>query len=212
MLSFQTVLPDTLELMRVLMNQPLLQRMRLVGGTSLALQYGHRQSVDLDFFGTTTEDVEELTDMMRSCATEVVRGNCTKRIKSFLLNGVKVDIVNYDYDWIDEPVVEDGLRLASPKDIAAMKVNAVMGRGSKKDFVDMYFLLQHYSLNEMMHFYLQKYTEGSEYRALLSMTYFEDAEPQPMPVMLQTVDWETIKAEIRHQVEVYNNNNLEIWK
>ncbi|MBR0122498.1 MAG: nucleotidyl transferase AbiEii/AbiGii toxin family protein [Bacteroidales bacterium] len=208
MLSLQTVLPDTLELLKVLTRQPLLADMRLVGGTSLALQYGHRRSVDLDFFGHTTEDVDELTDMMHDCADNVVRSNCTKRIKAYFLNNVKVDVVNYDYKWIDEPVLEDGLRLASPKDIAAMKVNAVMGRGTKKDFVDVYFLLQHYSFEELIQFYLQKYTDGSEYRALLSMSYFADADPQPMPYMFQQVDWDTIKKEIRHQVQAYNNKQL----
>ena len=208
MLSFQTVFPDTLELLKVLTRQPLLADMRLVGGTSLALQYGHRRSVDLDFFGHTTEDVDELTDMMHDCADNVVRSNCTKRIKAYFLNNVKVDVVNYDYKWIDEPVLEDGLRLASPKDIAAMKVNAVMGRGTKKDFVDVYFLLQHYSFEELIQFYLQKYTDGSEYRALLSMSYFADADPQPMPYMFQHVDWDTIKKEIRHQVQAYNNKQL----
>ena len=208
MLSLQTVLPDTLELLKVLTRQPLLADMRLVGGTSLALQYGHRRSADLDFFGHTTEDVDELTDMMHDCADNVVRSNCTKRIKAYFLNNVKVDVVNYDYKWIDEPVLEDGLRLASPKDIAAMKVNAVMGRGTKKDFVDVYFLLQHYSFEELIQFYLQKYTDGSEYRALLSMSYFADADPQPMPYMFQQVDWDTIKKEIRHQVQAYNNKQL----
>ena len=208
MLSFQTVLPDTLELLKVLMRQPLLADMRLVGGTSLALQYGHRRSVDLDFFGHTTEDIDELTGMMHDCADNVVRGNCTKRIKAYFLNNVKVDVVNYDYKWIDEPVVEDGLRLASPKDIAAMKVNAVMGRGTKKDFVDVYFLLMHYTFEELIQFYLQKYTDGSEYRALLSMSYFADADLQPMPYMFQKVDWNAVKEEIRHQVQVYNNNQL----
>ena len=140
MLSFQTVLPDTLELLKVLMQQSLLKDMRLVGGTSLALQYGHRRSVDLDFFGQTTEDVDELTVMMRECSKDMIKGSCTKRIKTYFLNGVKVDVVNYDYKWIDDVVEEDGLRLASPKDIAAMKVNAVMGRGTKKDFIDVYFL------------------------------------------------------------------------
>ena len=129
MLSLQTVFPDTLELLKVLMQQPLLDDMRLVGGTSLALQYGHRRSVDLDFFGHTTEDVDELTNMMRNCAKDVVRASCSKNIKVYFLNNVQVDVVNYDYKWIDKPVVSDGLRLASPKDIAAMKVNAVMGRG-----------------------------------------------------------------------------------
>ena len=208
MLSLQTVLPDTLELLKVLMRQPLLSDMRLVGGTSLALQYGHRRSVDLDFFGYTTEYIDELTFMMHDCAENVVRGNCTKRIKTYFLNNVKVDVVNYDYKWIDEPVMEDGLRLASPKDIAAMKVNAVMGRGTKKDFIDVYFLLQHYSFEELMQFYLQKYTDGSEYRALLSMSYFADADSQPMPYMFQKVDWNAIKEEIRQQVQAYNNKQL----
>jgi predicted nucleotidyltransferase component of viral defense system len=208
MLSLQTVLPDTLELLKVLMQQPLLKDMRLVGGTSLALQYGHRRSVDLDFFGMTTEDVDELTDMMRECSKDLVKGSCTKRIKTYFLNGVKVDVVNYDYKWIDDVVEGGGLRLASPKDIAAMKVNAVMGRGTKKDFIDVYFLLQHYSFDELIKFYLQKYTDGSEYRALLSMSYFADADPQPMPCMYQQVDWETIKNEIRLQVATYNSKHL----
>lgn len=208
MLSLQTVLPDTLELLKVLMQQPLLKDMRLVGGTSLALQYGHRRSVDLDFFGQTTEDVDELTDMMRECSIDMVKGNCTKRIKTYFLNGVKVDVVNYDYKWIDDVVEEDDLRLASPKDIAAMKVNAVMGRGTKKDFIDVYFLLKHYSFDELIQFYLQKYTDGSEYRALLSMSYFADADAQPMPYMFQDVDWEMVKSEIKRQVELYNHKHL----
>jgi len=207
MLSFQTVLPDTLELLKVLMRQPLMEQIRLVGGTSLALQYGHRRSVDLDFFGHTTEDVDELTSMMHDCAENVLRGNCTKRIKTYFLNNVKVDVVNYDYDWIDEPVVSDGLRLASPIDIAAMKVNAVIGRGTKKDFVDVYFLLKHYSFAELMSFYLKKYPDGSEYRALLCMTYFADADPQPMPLMFQQVEWDAVKDEIKRQVERYSQNH-----
>lgn len=208
MLSFQTVLPDTLELLKVLMQQSFLKDMRLVGGTSLALQYGHRRSVDLDFFGQTTEDVDELTVMMRECSKDMIKGSCTKRIKTYFLNGVKVDVVNYDYKWIDDVVEEDGLRLASPKDIAAMKVNAVMGRGTKKDFIDVYFLLKHYSFDELIQFYLQKYTDGSEYRALLSMSYFADADPQPMPYMFQDVDWEMIKSEIKRRVEQYNRKHL----
>lgn len=203
MLSLQTVLPNTLELLKTLASHPLLSNMRLVGGTSLALQYGHRRSVDLDFFGATTEDVEELTEMMHLCAKEVVRGNCTKSIKAYFLDGIKVDVVNYKYEWIDEPVKENGIIMASPKDIAAMKVNAIMGRGTKKDFVDMYFLLQHYSFQEIMDFYLKKYPDGSEYRAILSLTYFEDANSQPMPLMFQSVDWESIKDTIKKNVEEY---------
>jgi hypothetical protein len=83
-----------------------------------------------------------------------------------------------------------------------------MGRGTKKDFIDVYFLLKHYSFDELIQFYLQKYTDGSEYRALLSMSYFADADPQPMPYMSQQVDWDAIKDEIKRQVEVYNQKHL----
>lgn len=204
MLSFQTVYPNTLELLRTLMNIPVLGQMRLVGGTALALQYGHRRSIDLDFFGHTTEDVDELTQCLSDSVDDIVRRNCTKRIKAYMLNGIKVDIVNYDYPWIDAAVIDNGIRLASPKDIAAMKVNAVIGRGTKKDFIDVYFLLRHFSMEELMKLYLTKYTDGSEYRALLSMTYFGDADPQPMPYMFESVEWEIMKNKIRKEVENYS--------
>ncbi len=208
MLSFQTILPDTLELLKTLMRLPELKDMRLVGGTSLALQYGHRRSVDLDFFGNATEDVDELTAAMKEKVEQVVLGGHSKRIKAYFLNGVKVDIVNYDYDWIDDPVLEEGLRLASPKDIAAMKVNAVIGRGTKKDFIDIYFLLQHFSFDDLMRLYLLKYPDGSEYRALLSMAYFGDADSLPMPYMFENVDWEIVKQHIRNEVDAYNQRSL----
>ena len=165
-----------------------------------------KKNTDAITSDSPSRHLDELTNVLSNCAKDVVRGNCSKSIKAYFLNHVKVDIVNYRYRWIDEPVISDGVRLASPKDIAAMKVNAVMGRGTKKDFVDMYFLLRHYTFDEIMQFYLQKYTDGSEYRALLSMNYFADADPQPMPFMYQQVEWDTIKDEIKHQVEMYNQS------
>lgn len=208
MLSYKTVLPDTLELLKTLMLLPELKYMRLVGGTSLALQYGHRRSVDLDFFGNATEDADELTAALKEKVENVILGGHSRRIKAYFLNGVKVDIVNYDYDWIDNPVLEDGIRLASPKDIAAMKVNAVIGRGTKKDFIDIYYLLRHFSFDDLMQLYLQKYPDGSEYRALLSMAYFGDADTQPMPYMFEDVEWESIKQHIRQEVDVYNRKSV----
>lgn len=206
MLSLQTVLPNTLELLKTLMQMPELDNTRLVGGTSLALQYGHRRSVDLDFFGEISVDLDELTEALKDRVEHVVVGGHSRSIKAYFLNGVKVDVVNYDYAWIDSPVIEEGLRLASPKDIAAMKVNAVIGRGTKKDFIDIFFLLQHYSFSDLLKLYLQKYPDGSEYRALLSMAYFGDADQQPMPYMFDSVDWETIKQTIRREVEAYNES------
>ena len=78
-----------------------------------------------------------------------------------------------------------------------------MGRGTRKDFVDLYFLLQHYSLEEILSFYKLKYPEYSEYRALLSMTYFEDAEMQEMPIMLINTSWDDMKKTIIKAVNDY---------
>ena len=205
MLSFQTVQPDTLELLKALMQLPILSDMRLVGGTALALQYGHRRSVDLDFFGHTTEDTDELTETIREGIGQVQILSVSKRIKVYNIRNVKVDIVNYDYPWIDDVVAEEGLRLASPKDIAAMKVNAIIGRGTKKDFIDIYYLLQHFTFDELLRLYREKYPDGSEYRALLSMSYFADADPQAMPYMFEPVDWNVIKQTIKREQEAYNN-------
>lgn len=208
MLSFQTVLPNTLELLRELMQIPLFKETRLVGGTSLALQYGHRRSVDLDLFGSFEEDESIITETLENAGFNVQIGSCSSRVKPYYLNDVKVDFVRYQYDWIDQMIVEDGIRLASPKDIAAMKVYAIQGRGSKKDFIDMFFLLKHYSLDEILQFYKQKYPEYSEYRALLSMTYFVDADSMPMPEMYTNDSWEAMKDAILQEVERYNKSKM----
>lgn len=118
------------------------------------------------------------------------------------MDGIKIDIVDYTrYPWLTDPVVEDGLRLASPKDIAAMKINAIEGRGTRKDFVDVYYLLKHYSLRDILGFYQEKYPEYSLFRALMSLTYFEDAEKQMMPKMFAKESWDEMKSFIINEVE-----------
>lgn len=199
MLSYQTVEPYTLELLKRLTEEPFLSETRLVGGTALALQYGHRTSIDLDFFGSFPTDDDSFSDMLDEYEdVTILKG--TRNIKSCLIGGVKVDFVNYKYPWIDAMITEDGLRLASPQDIAAMKVNAIEGRGTRKDFVDMYFLLQHYSLTEILDFYQRKYPEHSQFRALMSLSYFTDAEMQPMPRMFTPDGWEEMKSRIIQEV------------
>lgn len=203
MLSFQTILPHTLELLKKLAAQPEIANLRLVGGTSLALQYGHRQSVDLDFFGSFATTQEDLLQMVQRFGSYTIL-NQTKNILQLTINGIKVDFVNYScYEWIDEPIIEDGITLASPRDIAALKINAIEGRGTKKDFVDIFVLLQHFSLDEILTFYKNKYPEHSEFRALLSLTYFEDADAQPLPQMFITPSWEEMKQTIIAHVKRY---------
>lgn len=204
MLQLQTVAPDTLELLKTIVSKPEMKGFRLVGGTALALQYGHRQSVDLDFFGSPTVSQEDTIDVLSSLGNITIH-NRTDKILQVVLRGIKVDVIDYSrYGWIDPPVVDDGIVLASPRDIAAMKINAIEGRGSRKDFVDIYMLLQHYTLSELLDFYSMKYPNYSIFRALLSLTYFDDAETQAMPKTFIPQTWEEIKAYISDKVKECN--------
>ena len=199
MLHFETIEPGTLALLKDLQSLPELQRTRLVDGTALALQLGHRKSVDLDLFGTisaTAMDIKASISQRHHLTTIQESRN----INVFLVDGVKVDIVNHGYDWIDAPVLESDIRLAGPGDIAAMKISAIIGRGTKKDFVDLYRLLKEFSLPDILELYLRKYPDGSSFIAVKSLTYFDDANPDPMPVMLDDICWDEVKGTIREQV------------
>ena len=149
MLCLSTIEPSTLELLKKLQQLPELRDTRLVGGTALALQLGHRKSIDLDFFGTINCDTQELVDAIKSVATLTILKE-SPHIHIYLIDGIKVDIVNYKYPWLDEVVLKQDIRMASFKDIAAMKITAVVGRGSKKDFIDFAFLLRLFSLDEIL--------------------------------------------------------------
>ena len=119
MLHLETVEYSTLELLRKLQSLPILRDTRLVGGTALALQLGHRKSVDLDFFGTITCEAEELISAIKTVASLIVLKE-SPHIHIYLVDGIKVDIVNYRYQWLDKPVVDQGIRMAGIKDICLL--------------------------------------------------------------------------------------------
>lgn len=192
MLHLSTVEPGTLELLRKLQELPALKDTRLVGGTALALQYGHRKSIDLDFFGKVEVNSQKLIDELKTVGTLTILKD-SAHIHIYVIDGIKVDIVDYTYPWIDSILCVKGIRMATPKDIAAMKITAIVGRGTKKDFIDIYFLLKHYSLEQILSFYSAKYAEASPFMAMKSLAYFDDAEPEPMPIMLINTTWEHIK-------------------
>jgi len=200
MLQTQAVEPALLELLAALTNDPLFKDYYLVGGTALALQIGHRQSVDIDLFSSNPIIESDITPVLITLGKTTVLSK-SKNILIYSVNGIKVDFVYHPYKWIQEPLIENKIKVASKADIAAMKLNAISGRGSKKDFVDLFFLLKEYSLNEMITYYKEKYPEGSEFLVLKSMCYFNDAELEPSPVMLVETNWENIKKIIIKQVE-----------
>jgi predicted nucleotidyltransferase component of viral defense system len=179
---------------------PLFDDLRLVGGTALALQLAHRCSIDLDLFGVIHVSHDDIFEALNKAGFQVFPKHETTRIYVTMVNGVKVDIVNYPYDWIESPIEADGIRMAGLKDIAAMKLEAITNRGTKKDFIDIYFLLQHFSLTRMLRFHKEKFAHASVLNVMRSLVYFADAEDNVSPKMIIPVEWEDIKKTIRDAV------------
>ena len=207
MFHLSTIDSPTLELLKKLMCFDDFVNMRLVGGTALALQIGHRKSIDLDLFGDIDFDNVNTAKVFGNFNNTITLKR-SKNINIFSIDEVKVDFVNYSYPWLQKPLLLDGIRLAGIEDIAAMKLAAITGRGSRKDFIDLYFLLQKYNLKEMLGFYRNKYFDGSEYLVLKSLTYFADAENDIEVEMIKDVSWIKIKAYILETVDKYNQSIL----
>lgn len=164
------------------------------------MQIGHRNSVDIDLFGHLTAAEFEITYALQNLG-KLNHISKSKNINIYAIDNIKIDIVNYPYPWLETNIEEQKLRMAGLKDIAAMKLAAITGRGTKKDFIDVYFLLKKYSLIEMINFYKEKYSDGSEIIVLKSLSYFTDAENDENPKMFRKVSWEKIKETIRKELK-----------
>lgn len=194
-LNYEAAPAPLLELLRKLMAEEALLPFYLVGGTALALQLGHRISVDIDLFSDKAFDVELIADFISEeyaiqsleTAKNTVRGE---------VGGIKLDVMSHRYPMIGTLVVADGIRLASLQDIAAMKLNAIANRGCKKDFWDYAELLNHFSRGEMLGFFSEKYTDKNVWYVEKSMSYFEDAEEEPDPRDLKGCTWADVKRAV----------------
>ena len=183
-----------------------LQNFYLSGGTGLSLQIGHRESEDLDFFSEEDFDPEllqrEVVTFGTLNNTELSRGT----LNTFC-QGVKLQFLHYPYRLIEPMVSWDEMRLSSILDIACTKLQTIAMRGSKKDFIDLFFLLKTYSLQKLFDATEKKY-EGIDYNKvhiMKSLTFFADAEQQPMPRMHFPDTWETMKKTI---VDAVRSTNL----
>jgi predicted nucleotidyltransferase component of viral defense system len=200
------VLPEKqLQLFDVLSSQSFIRNFYLAGGTCLALQIGHRRSVDFDFFVQGDFDTSAIVNIL-SRMGRYERANEERNTINGMLNSIRISFFGYHYDSIDNFRLYNNIRLAGMKDIAAMKLEAIAGRGSRKDFVDLFFLLQQYSLKDVFSFHRQKYGEGlsNQYHHLKSLVYFDDAETEAMPLMIHPLKWKDVKDNIIKQVKHFD--------
>jgi predicted nucleotidyltransferase component of viral defense system len=172
----KVILPETLDLLRQIQQDMVFKDFFLVGGTALALQIGHRLSIDLDLFSTQPFDNQEL----ESYLTEIYRFQtdyvATNTLKGFIRN-IKVDFITHAYPLVNPLIVEETLLLASLEDIGAMKLNAIAHSGNRqKDFYDLYFLLEYHPLIDFLNAYQIKYANSNPVIPLKAITWFEDID------------------------------------
>ena len=181
MLHFITVDKNTYRLIQQIFTITIIKNnFALAGGTSLALQIGHRQSIDLDFFSTGLFDVKELEIILTESDKfnfEYIGNN--SRMLFGLINNIKCDFINEPATLIKPFLITEGVSYFSIPDIAAMKLHTICGRGKKKDFFDIYALLQVYSWEKLLEWFLKKYSQSQLFFLQRSILYFEDAENDP---------------------------------
>lgn len=198
MLHKETVEPGTLELLKRLQSEPLLTSFNLVGGTALALRIGHRKSVDLDLFTREKFDLEELKSMLiekYGFKSAFERGHT---LKGFI-DGVMIDCIRFDYPYLQNPDILEGVRLESIPDIIAMKLNAIAQNGTRiKDFIDIATLSALYSFDEMLDFYLSKFPNSNIIVPLKSILYFEEIDfNEPIVMMIGEFNWDKVAKRLQ---------------
>jgi len=200
----QALSENTLRSLIKLGESKVLGQAYLAGGTSLALQIGHRISYDMDFF--TQEVFEELTvaNQLKELGG-FVQEKLGWRTVLGIIEGVKFSIFYYEYPLVVPAIEWRGLRIAQPQDIAAMKLLAISDRGARRDFVDLYLMKEMFPLTHVFEWYGQKFgnLEERRYHLLRGLSYFADAEQEPMPNMRVPCDWEMVKEYFESQVLMF---------
>lgn len=197
---------------KILKNIPFLKEhnIYLAGGTALALHFGHRTSQDLDFYTPKHFDSRIIYRKFKETfgKEKLSEGTFAKDTLKFKSNITDLSFFRYPYPLIRPLITFESIKLASPEDIIAMKIDAIITRGYKRDFVDIYFALKKYGVKGILKFFQEKYPDVfNEYNCLFALTYFEDAEKKEQGrkrvYIYSNVSWPEIKKFITEEVKKY---------
>lgn len=199
-LNIKAVPHDVFVLLQRIMLDSAFDDFYLVGGTALALQIGHRMSVDIDLFTGLNFHADRISETLSKVygAREIEVEQYTVRA---VIHNIKMDVMAHKYPLLEPLEIKDAIRMASLKDIAAMKINAIASRGSKKDFWDYASLLDFFTTEDMLSFFQSKYSSANVWHAEKSLSYFDDAELEPDPNDISGKTWEQIKQRINHSLK-----------
>jgi len=193
--------PRGLEVLDLLSATLPMERFYLAEGTGLALQLGHRESYDLDFFSQAAFDTFDIIQALSVAGHFRLTGEAIGTVHGFL-NDVRVTFLHYPYGLLFPPTAFNRISIADPRDIGLMKITAISGRGSKKDFIDLRFISRQVIPLESLFGLMEKKYLGvdySEYHLIRSLAYFDDADREPDPIMRSGVSWSETKDYFRAQ-------------
>ena len=205
MLFTNTLDPPALELLKSLQAKSYLKGYYLVGGSALALYFGHRKSIDLDLFPNFGFDAEKLLEQIHQDFPYQIWHSAPNTLKGSI-NQINVDIIAHRYPLVGKPFSSDDITMISVKDIVAMKLNAISVSGQRsKDFIDIYYAFQKFSLDEMLDLYKRKYNQDNETQILKSLIYFDDVDLSDWPLLLQhpSLKWKDITKKLESETLQY---------
>jgi hypothetical protein len=195
-LFWGTITPEMRTILGAFTQSELGAKFYLAGGTALALQLGHRLSVDLDFF-SPTEDIPTLRPgLEKAFATfSPTRADSAWGNLVYLARNIRTGFYGYGYEMVAPLVETQEARLASVEDIALMRLDTLLGRAARKDFYDLYFICQNISLRTILDMAPRKYPSVRDFESqtVKRLVYFENAEADPDPQLLSSVSWQQVK-------------------
>jgi len=216
---WEALTPSTLQAFHQVAHLPFVRSFYLAGDSGLALHLGHRFSVDLDFFSLDEAAVgPDQRDALRILLDDPTLTITYDKDGTFVATWQEVGISFFRlplYPLIQEPLLLDGVPMATIPEIGAMKLAAIIDRGTRKDMVDLYFILQAVSLETIFDVAAIKYGRVHSFpvSAMRAMAYFADAETLPMPRMLDRTPWSKMKKFLEHQAMEAGRMNLpDLWK
>ena len=204
-LFWNTVSPLLKEVLEDLMNEKLFLPFRLVGGTALSLQFGHRMSVDIDMFSGElygSIDFEPIKAFLKNkypfyetSVINIIALGTYFNVGNSETDFVKIDLF-YNEEYIYDELKIENIRMASDKEIIAMKLDVVSRGGRKKDFWDLHFFLDKYTIDEMISFFSERYPyNDAENNIKNQFIYFDNADSDVDPVCLLNKNWDLIKLD-----------------
>lgn len=175
----------------------------LAGGTALALQLGHRDSVDFDFFKNDAFDTTLLFERLREnfSGSDVLKVQDEPNTLSLVVSeSIKLSFMRYPYPLLRPLITADHLDLADIADIGCMKLSAITGRGTMKDYVDLYFILKRISLQELLVLCAVKLPQLDRALIMKALVFFDDLDDDPILYMKgHAIPFDDIKKFLRAQ-------------